>query len=222
MKSVTLVSPEEGYRRWAPTFDTSPNPIVALEARHLEASLSGVSGKRVVDVSCGTGRWLDWITKRGARAAGCDSSPEMLREARRKVGRIVVRGDALQLPFANGIADIVLCTLSLGYLRPPKLALQEMRRVVRTGGAVVITDFHPEAVRHGWTQSFRSGEMVYEIVNHPYSLDDLFVDGMKIENAKDLFLGEPEMEIFEQAGKAAFFEEACKIPAVWVLQWRAV
>ena len=116
MKSVTLVSPEEGYRRWAPTFDTSPNPIVALEARHLEASLSGVSGKRVVDVWCGTGRWLDWITKRGARAVGCDSSAEMLREARRKVGGIVVQGDALQLPFATGIADIVLCTLSLGYL----------------------------------------------------------------------------------------------------------
>ena len=216
------VSPEEGYRLWAPTFDRSPNPIIAREARLLKEWLSDLDGKRIVDVSCGTGRWLAFAGANGARAVGCDPSSEMLRQARRKVHGGVVQGDALRLPFASGIADGVLCTLSLGYLRPPQLALQEMRRVARTGGTVIVTDLHPDAVRRGWTHSFRSDGVVYEIENHRYSLDDLAVDGLNLEDAQDLFLGTPEKEIFDQTGKAAFFEEACSTPAVWALQWRAV
>ena len=50
-----------------------------------------------------------------------------------------------------------------------------------------------------------------------------FVRGRNEDREReDLFLGEPETEIFEQAGKAAFFEEACKIPAVWVLNGGSV
>jgi ubiquinone/menaquinone biosynthesis C-methylase UbiE len=219
---VILVSPEEGYRLWAATFDAAPNPVVAREARYLGARLSEVKGKCVVDVCCGTGRWLAWLAARGWRGAGCDASPEMLQEAKRKADCAVACADALRIPFSSGIADIVLCTLSLGYLRLPGLALREMRRVARTGGVVIVTDLHPEAVRSGWTRSFRSGQVVYEIANYPYSLDDLSVDGLKLESSQDLFLGAPEKKIFEQAGKAAFFEEACKIPAVWMLEWRAV
>ncbi len=195
---------------------------MAREARHLEVSLWDVSGKRVVDVSCGTGRWMAFIEANGGRAAGCDPSSEMLKESRKKINGIVVQGDALRLPFATGIADIVLCTLSLGYLSPVACALQEMRRVARVGGAVIVTDLHPEAVRRGWTHSFRSDDVVYEIANRPYTLDDLAVDGLILESAEDLFLGPPQREIFEQAGKAAFFEEACRIPAVLALHWRAV
>jgi ubiquinone/menaquinone biosynthesis C-methylase UbiE len=213
---MMLMSVREGYRLWAPTYDSSANPLMSLEARHLAAWLENVRGKRVIDVACGTGRWIEWTG-----GMGIDLSPEMLSVARSKAKGRMAQGDALRLPFASGIADVVLCTLSLGYLSPVRRAMEEMRRVARPGGAVIVTDLHPEALRRGWTQSFRSGGTAYDIENHPYGLDDLAIDGLALEEARDLFFGEPEAAIYERAGKAALFNEVWGTPAVWMLRWRA-
>jgi ubiquinone/menaquinone biosynthesis C-methylase UbiE len=206
-----LVSAQEGYRQWAATYDASPNPIVALEARYLSEWLRGARGKRVIDVGCGTGRWIERVG-----GVGVDLSREMLAQCS-AAGR-VAQADALRLPFASQVADVVLCTLSLGYLWPARAALEEMMRVARSGGAVIVTDVHPQAIRCGWKHSFRDGQGVYEIENRPYSLEDLPREGL--EDVKELFFGEPERPIFERAGKLEFFEESCRIPAVWMLKWR--
>ena len=210
-----LVSTAEGYRQWAETYDESPNPIIALEARYLAEWLAGLRGKRVIDVGCGTGRWIESMG-----GIGVDLSREMLTHSRAK-GRIV-QGDALRLPFASAAADVVLCTLSLGYMSPVRTAMEEMRRVARPGGVVIVTDVHPEAVQRGWKHSFRSGGVVYEVENRPYSLEDLSADGLMLKNDRSLFFGEPERAIFERTGKADFFEEARKIPALWMLKWRVL
>ena len=211
------LSVREGYRRWAPTFDSSPNPLVSLEARHLAPWLVNLREKRVIDVSCGTGRWNQMTG-----AVGVDLSAEMLSIAREKALGRIVQADALRLPFRNGIADVVLCTLSLGYLSPVSQAMEEMRRVARTGGSVIVTDMHPEAVRRGWTQSFRCGEAIFDIDARPYLAGDLAVDGLALEEASHLFFGDPEREIYERVGKSALFEQVRDTPAVWMLKWRAV
>ncbi|MGD1093062.1 MAG: methyltransferase domain-containing protein [Bryobacteraceae bacterium] len=206
-----LVSPREGYRRWAPTYDESPNPMVALEARCVAEWLEHKPGQRLIDVGCGTGRRIN-----STGGIGIDFSREML-ERTQAAGRIV-QGDAIRLPFASGVADIVLCSLTLSYLFPARAAVNEMRRVARPGGLVIVTDVHPQAIQHGWKHSFRSGSLVYEIENRPYSLDDLPQDGL--EETCDVFFGEPERPIFERAGKIDYFAEACRLPAIWMLKWR--
>jgi SAM-dependent methyltransferase len=212
------VSAIEGYRLWAETFDSAPNPLLALETRSLAPWLSAVRGKRVLDICCGTGRWLKWTRAHGARAAGCDASHEMLRHA----GSGVAQGDALRLPFASGIADVVLCTLALGYLSPARSALQEMRRIARPGGLVMVTDMHPDAIRAGWRRSFHRDGAVYDIENYAHSLEELEVPGLALEEHRSAGFGEPERPIFEAAGKSsAFFEQACELPALWMLRWRA-
>jgi SAM-dependent methyltransferase len=198
------VSAAEGYRLWAPTYDESLNPLIALEERHLADWLP--SGGRFVDVACGTGRWLKRLG-----GIGIDLSPEMLV---RCGSPNVVRGDALRLPFASGVADLALCSLALSYLTPAREAVQEMLRVAKT---VIVTDIHPEAVRRGWKHSFRRDGRVYEIENRPYRLSDL----PPVEELRELYFGEPERPIFERAGKADYFEEACRIPAIWMLKWQA-
>jgi SAM-dependent methyltransferase len=207
-----LVSPREGYRQWAPTYEESPNPMVALEARSVAEWLEKKPGQRLIDVGCGTGRSL-----KSAGDIGVDLSREML-ERTRAAGRIV-QGDAMRLPFASGIADIVLCSLTLAYLFPARAAVNEMRRVARPGGQVIVTDVHPDAIQQGWKHSFRRGSIVYEIENRPYSLDDLPQEGL--EATQTVFFGEPERPIFERAGKIDYFAEACRIPAIWMLKWRA-
>ena len=171
------VSVREGYRLWAPGYDDAPNAVISLIDRHLE-----IPPGLVIDVACGTGRW---VQRTGG--FGVDLSSEMLA---RTAGR-VAQADARQLPFADGVADVTLCILALGYIWPAEDAIAELHRITKRGGWIVAADFHPRAVAAGWTRSFREGGVIYEIENHPYQPD----------GATDLYFGEPERAIYENAGK---------------------
>ncbi|MGD0226654.1 MAG: methyltransferase domain-containing protein [Terriglobia bacterium] len=79
------ISVEEGYERWAPTYDRDPNPLLALEERQLQLMIPPLKGKRVLDLACGTGRWLAWLMAAGATSGvGVDSSRAMLDVAKGK------------------------------------------------------------------------------------------------------------------------------------------
>jgi ubiquinone/menaquinone biosynthesis C-methylase UbiE len=218
--SRVLPAPE-AYERWAPSFDTSPSPIVSLESRHLERVLPDVRGKRLIDVGCGTGRWLAWALARGARVAGADFSAEMLRVAAGKphLADRIVRADGLGLPFADACADVVLCTLSLAYVHPIESAMAELARLARPGGCVVVTDFHPDAIRSGWKRTFREGPDVFEIEQGHYSISDLHAPSLKLHDLIEPCFGEPERELFTTAGKQREFEAACAQPAIFIAQW---
>jgi ubiquinone/menaquinone biosynthesis C-methylase UbiE len=218
--SRVLPAPE-AYEQWAETFDTSASPIVALESRHLEPMLPDVQGKRLIDVGCGTGRWLAWALARGARVAGADFSAEMLRVAARKphLADRIVRADGLHVPFADACADVVLCTLSLAYLAPLESAMAELARLARSGGCVVVTDFHPNAIRSGWKRTFRNGSDVFEIEQRHYALSQLGASCLKLHNLSEPCFGGPERELFAKAGKQREFEAACAQPAIFIAQW---
>src|SRR5579863_3159981 len=92
------VSVEEGYERWAETYDDAPNPLLHLEERKLTALLPDLDGKCALDLACGTGRWLEKLLGMGARLqVGVDFSAAMLRVAGKKSalhGRLA-RADSL-------------------------------------------------------------------------------------------------------------------------------
>jgi SAM-dependent methyltransferase len=76
----------------------------------LVAQHHGLVGRRLLDVACGTGKSLVPWVERGYLAAGCDLSPAMLAEAKRKVrGRArLFCADMRALP-ATGHVDLVTC-----------------------------------------------------------------------------------------------------------------
>src|SRR5262249_44385542 len=139
------LSPREAYRLWAPEWEAEPSAIVALESRHLAPWLTGLDGKRFIDVSCGAGRWLEFARARGATVFGLDLCYEMLVEARKLPGLRLAQADALRLPLVDQSADIALCALSLAHITPIESAVAELSRIVCPGGTLLITDFHPAA-----------------------------------------------------------------------------
>jgi ubiquinone/menaquinone biosynthesis C-methylase UbiE len=219
------LSPLEAYRRWAPTWETDPSPIVALESRYLAPWLTVLAGKVVADLSCGVGRWLAYAQAQGANVLGFDLCREMLLEARKKpgVGACLALADTCRLPLADSCVDVAICALSLGHMPDLDSAVAELARIVRPGGAAVFSDFHPDAIRRGWKRTFRSEGQSYEIVTYPYTtarlIDCASHGGLVLQDLIEPCFGEPEQSIFERAGKPELFEQARGIPAVLVARW---
>ena len=108
-------------------------------------------GPDVLDVCCGTGDLAFALAQRGRRAVGLDFSGPMLAVAERRLrrhrsrtaGRPVrfLRGDALRLPFRDGSFDAVTVGYGLRNLADWQGGLQEMGRVLRPGGRLLVLDF---------------------------------------------------------------------------------
>lgn len=106
---------------------------------------------RLLEVGCGGGAMLHEALKSGCAAAGIDHSADMLRVAGEvnadaiAAGRLELRqGDAHQLPFADETFTCGAMTGVLGFLNRPVTAMQELRRVLRPGGRLIVMGAPPE------------------------------------------------------------------------------
>ena len=94
--------------------------------------------ERVLDVGCAHGDYMRAICDRGARPVGLDLNLSSLLRAK-STGRPVVGASGLQLPFAAGSFDTVLCHKTLHLFPRPLDAVLEFDRVLRPGGRVVFS-----------------------------------------------------------------------------------
>jgi demethylmenaquinone methyltransferase / 2-methoxy-6-polyprenyl-1,4-benzoquinol methylase len=102
-------------------------------------------GELVLDLGAGTGVSTEELSLSGATVVGADISQGMLR-AGRASGRTVplFAGDALALPFRDGVFDAVTISFALRNVHDTVAGLKEMARVTRPGGRLVVCEFsHP-------------------------------------------------------------------------------
>jgi demethylmenaquinone methyltransferase / 2-methoxy-6-polyprenyl-1,4-benzoquinol methylase len=98
----------------------------------------------VLDVATGTGAVAAELLRRyDCNVVGLDRSPEMLAEARRRIGNRVElhEGRAEELPYADESFDALTFTYLLRYVDDPAATLRELSRVVRTGGTIGMLEF---------------------------------------------------------------------------------
>jgi molybdopterin/thiamine biosynthesis adenylyltransferase/SAM-dependent methyltransferase len=127
---------ERTYDALAPYYDdlTAGHDYEAWTER-LEALARdhGLSGRRLLDVACGTGKSFEPFLARGFRVTACDISRQMLGEARRRGGPQVrlLQADLRALP-PLGAFDLVLCLDdSLNYVLEPSGLGQAFASVAR-------------------------------------------------------------------------------------------
>lgn len=115
-----------------------PNPPGRYHAR-LAERLAIDAGQEVLDVACGTGEWLTAVAGRGAQVSGLDISENAVAVCRQRLpsGTFEV-GVAETLPFPSDRFDLVTCLGSLEHFLDQPRALNEMFRVTRPSGRVVI------------------------------------------------------------------------------------
>ena len=116
---------------------------------------SGITPSSIVaDVGVGTGFLSKGALAAGARVIGIDSSDRMLEEARKHFAgqRFEARaGEIDSLPLTTGEVDVVLANMVLHHAPDPPRAIQEMSRVLKPGGRLVITD--ADTHNHEWLRT---------------------------------------------------------------------
>jgi len=102
-------------------------------------------GEMVLDLAAGTGTSSQPFAARGATVVPCDFSLGMLRVGKRARPHLpFTAGDGTRLPFADATFDAVTISFGLRNIVDPLAGLEELRRVTRPGGRLVVCEFsHP-------------------------------------------------------------------------------
>ncbi len=112
--------------------------------RQTRRSLDLTDDQLVLDLAAGTGVSTAELVVGGARAVACDFSLGMLRAGHARSERRwlpFVAGDAMALPFADGVFDAVTISFGLRNVADVDLTLRELARVTRVGGRLVVCEF---------------------------------------------------------------------------------
>ncbi|MFI6044105.1 class I SAM-dependent methyltransferase [Nocardia sp. NPDC051321] len=129
------------------TAENEGNLFNAHYERPAMLALAGdVAGRRILDAGCGSGPMFAALRDRGAMVAGIDASAGMLELARRRLGPdadLRLADLARPLPFSDGVFDDVVASLVLHYLKDWGPTLAELRRVLTTGGRLLVSVDHP-------------------------------------------------------------------------------
>lgn len=165
------LSPGAAYELWAETYPAAAhNPLMAAEQAIVERILAHVRARRALDVGTGSGRYLPILRGTARTVVGLDLSMPMLQ---RGVEPNRVCGDARTLPFRRSAFDLVNASLVVGDIEHLHAWVVEMARVLRPGGHLVYSDFHPSWTERGWQRTFRSGDGVLRTIRfEPHSMDD--------------------------------------------------
>ena len=110
------------------------------------------SGQTILDLAAGTGTSAFALTGPGVNVIAADFSEGMLAEGRRRYPELQFEfADAMKLPFADESFDAVTISFGLRNVHDYRVALNEMHRVLKPGGRLVICEFsHPRGLFGGF------------------------------------------------------------------------
>ena len=129
----------------------------------------------------------------------------------------------MRLPLAADSFDVVISGLAVGHADDAFAWMSEIARVMRPGGTLLYSDFHPEAARAGLTRSFKDRDNQTRTVPHrgfPVAdqLEAVAATGMRVEAVHEVRVGIELREPFEKSED--FYRKWDGMPIVLVVRAR--
>ena len=146
MKDYVNLS-KEHFNKQAIVYDENDSVFYSrypkISCRDVSERLADVQYNTLLDIGCGTGYLINMLSShRSADYYGLDLSPEMLKVAKRKLGKSVIltEGTADKLPYADNSFDVVTCIQSFHHYPYPEKAMEEAYRVLKPKGLYILSD----------------------------------------------------------------------------------
>jgi ubiquinone/menaquinone biosynthesis C-methylase UbiE len=223
---LDILDTASGYAAWSSSYDERMNPLVMAEQPAMNALLDGIASGRALDAACGTGRLTRMLLDHGHDVTGVDASEAMLERARVNASEASLhRGSLLHLPFPDASFDVVCCGLALTHVLLLQPAIEELARVLREGGRLLLSDVHPVAVATGSHAFFRypddsRGVVRNELHWHGEYLDAFASAGLRVRRCLEPRFSQSVLEAFTSKGRTPALVHLVGLP--FVLVWECV
>jgi ubiquinone/menaquinone biosynthesis C-methylase UbiE len=220
--------PAEAYNLWAPGYDHQPeNLMMHLDAQVFHRLLERVDieNKIVIDVGCGTGRhWPLLEARNPSQLIGYDISDGMLSELKRKFpdAEIQLATDNRLTGVSSGSADLIVSTLTMAHFPEIEEVMEAWDRVLKPGGGLLITDFHPELLAAGGRRDFSHGNEKVVIRNYVHSVDKIrqhaFRYSLKEVYFEQRLIDEQVKPFYEDQNALHVYDQFKGLPVIYGMQ----
>jgi ubiquinone/menaquinone biosynthesis C-methylase UbiE len=220
----------EAYDTWAANYDTQPgNLMLDLDEAVFAELLDDISinGKSVADIGCGTGRhWKNIYDKHPAQLSGYDVSAGMLAQLSCKYPNAQVHQitDNRFTQIGNGSFDCLISTLTIAHIKDINEAIDAWMRMLKKGGHIILTDFHPSLLQKGGKRSFSHGGKTVTVRNyaHPVAeVERIFGQhGCLIERRIERYIDEDVRHYYEAKQAVDVYERFKGAPVIYGLLLR--
>jgi ubiquinone/menaquinone biosynthesis C-methylase UbiE len=131
------------YSSFAPLYSKLLD-IIPLWRNWIEQALPYLTGPRVLEVACGTGHLMAGYAA-DFSAFAIDLNPSMARQSKKRLLRMelvaqIQIANVEGLPYSAATFDTVVSTMAFSGFPNGRRALEEMRRVLKPGGRLVLVD----------------------------------------------------------------------------------
>jgi ubiquinone/menaquinone biosynthesis C-methylase UbiE len=136
---------KEYFDRVASQWDQMRRSFFSDKVRKVAVAKANVQpGKVAADIGAGTGFITEELVQNGLKVIAVDQSEAMLEELGKKFSQFdkveYRKGVFNNLPLQNETVDFVFANMYLHHVELPQVAIEEMVRILKPGGKVVITD----------------------------------------------------------------------------------
>lgn len=178
---------ETAYDLWAASYDVQPgNLMLDLDEMLFAKMLKNISisYKKVADIGCGTGRHWNLLRQQNPSLLyGFDVSSQMLQRLKEKFPEAVtekISGNKYSNIPAD-FFDVIISTLTIAHMKDVRATIAEWQRILKPGGDILLTDYHPDALEKGGKRTFEYHNHVISVKNFIYPLS-LIIELGKLNN----------------------------------------
>ena len=207
---------DAAYDLWAATYDAQPDNLMLAWDEEIFSSLLNdinLQNKIIADIGCGTGRhWQKIFNLHVKKLIGFDVSEGMLKMLKQKFPKAdthLLKDDHLD-ELKDHFCDFIVSTLTIAHIEDAENVLTEWKRVLKPGGGIILTDYHPTALAKGGKRTFNHNGETVEINNYVHSIDKIiniarqldlqvirFVEKSIDESAKSYYKKQHAIAVYE-------------------------
>ena len=172
-----LINLPKSYKKW-----------FEKEKKYLQKIIT--KDASVLEVGCGNGRSIFDILPKTKNVTGIDHDKKAVADTKNNFSRYpsikILKADAAQLPFDNEEFDFVICMITFANFADKKFkALEEMRRVLKDSGKIIISVFSENALEERMRVYKTSGVKIKEVKNGTVIFDESLGDSISEQFTKE-------------------------------------